>query len=84
MRAGGDVADDAGDVRAVAVLVAAARALALAPVKSRLSATRLRDVRMPRVDAGVDHRHADAAAGEAAKSLGRALPHLIGADGLRP
>ena len=40
MRAGRDVTDDAGDVRAVAVLVAAAALPA--PVKSRLSASPLR------------------------------------------
>ena len=53
-----------------------------APVKSRLSADAAAQVRMPRVDAGVDHRHADAAAGEAAQPLDRALPHLVGADRL--
>ena len=53
-----------------------------APVKSRLSEHAAAQVRMPRVDAGVDDRHADAAAGEAAHPLDRACPHLVGANRL--
>ena len=62
--------DDARDVRAVAVAIAVRPAWP--PVKSTLATTRLAAAPGGLRDAGVDHRDADAAAGEAAAA--RATP----------
>ncbi len=81
VRAGSDVADDARDVRAVAVQVAFADADGRAgEVEAERHAAA--QVRMPRVHARVDHGHPDAAAGEPTHPRERALPHLVGANRL--
>ena len=70
--------DDAGDVRAVAVVVVAA---CLPPVKSNDATTRSLQ-RLVVGDPRVDHRDADAAAGVAGQPAD-AAPHLVGAGRLR-